>query len=205
MERIVTAEIAQVLIGRHPLLGMVKEKQASPDGGYLVSTPIDAVEVTLEGIVGDRHAGMTRRADARTPFYPRGIEIRNSRQVSLVGEEELAALVEALGVPTIEAAWLGANLVVRGIPTLSRLPPASRLFFPRDAVLVIADENHPCVYPGKAIQARYPEHPGLAARFVSAALHRRGVVAWVERAGRIGAGDAIRVALPPPETFPYPV
>jgi hypothetical protein len=204
MAHTLIAEVAQLLIGRHPLLATLKEKQASPDGAYLVSEPIEAVEVTLDGLVGDRHAGMTRLADGRTPFYPRGIEIRNARQVSLVGEEELAELAAALGVPAVEAAWLGANLVLRGLPALSRLPPATRLFFPGDATLVVSDENHPCVYPGKALQARYPEHPRLGARFVPAAQGRRGLVAWVERPGRIATGDAVRVALSPPVTFNYP-
>lgn len=204
MERTRTAEVVQVLIGRHPLLGTLREKQASPDGAYLVSEPVGEVELTLEGIVGDRHAGVTRRADGRTPFYPRGIAIRNSRQVSIVGEEELAALAAALRVPAVEAAWLGANLVLRGLPDLSALPPASRLFFPAEATIVVADENHPCVYPGKAIQARYPDRRGLGARFVPAARGRRGLVGWVERPGRIAVGDAVRIALPPPRPFASP-
>jgi hypothetical protein len=200
-----TGEIVQVLIGRHPLLKTLKEKQDSPDGAYLLSSPVAAVRATLEGLEGDRHAGMTRRADARTPFYPRGIEIRNSRQVSLVSEEELAELADALGVPRIDPGWLGANLVTRAIPRLSRVPPGTRLFFPGEATLVIADENHPCVFPGKAIQHHYPAMPHVGARFVKAAQHRRGLVAWVERAGMISTGDQVRVALAPPVTYEVPV
>lgn len=197
-----TGEIVQVLIGRHPLLKTLKEKQDSPDGAYLLSSPVAAVRATLEGLEGDRHAGTTRRADGRTPFYPRGIEIRNSRQVSLVSEEELAELADALGIPLIEPSWLGANLVTRAIPHLSRVPPGTRLFFPAEATLVIADENHPCVFPGKAIQQHYADVPRAGARFVQAAQHRRGVVAWVERAGTINTGDRVRIALPPSAIYP---
>jgi hypothetical protein len=203
-ETTLTGEIVQVLIGRHPLLKTLKEKQDSPDGAYLLSSPVLAVRATLEGLEGDRHAGMTRRADARTPFYPRGIEIRNSRQVSLVSEEELAELADALGVPAIDPVWLGANLVTRAIPQLSRVPPGTRLFFPADATLVIADENHPCIFPGKAIQHHYPDVPRVGARFVKAAQRRRGLVAWVERPGMISTGDQVRIALHSPVPYPAP-
>lgn len=204
MERSFEATIAQVLIGRHPLLKTLKEKQESPDGAYLLSEPVTSVEVTLEGFAGDRHAGMTRRADARVPFYPRGTEIRNSRQVSLVSEEELAELADALGVPAINPAWLGANLVTRALPQLSHLPPGTRLFFPDTATLVIADENHPCIFPGKALADHYPDARGIGARFVKAAQGRRGLVAWVERAGAISTGDTVTVALPPPVDYTFP-
>jgi hypothetical protein len=195
MTRIVQGQIVEVLIGERPLLATLGEKQASPDGAYLVSTPVPRVSVTLDGFAGDRHAGPTRRADGRTPFYPRGTLIRNSRQVSLVAVEELAALAAALGVPQIAPAWLGANLAVSGIPHLSRLPPGSRLFFPHEATLVIAAENMPCVYPGKALQARFPLVPELVAQFPRYARGLRGLVAWVERPGAIETGDAVRVAM----------
>lgn len=189
--------IAEVLIGEHALLATLAEKQASPSGAYLVTTPVPEVAVTLNGFVGDRHAGPTRRADGRTSFYPRGIVIRNSRQVSIVAVEELAALAAALGVPRVEPAWLGANLAIEGLPRLSGLAPGSRLFFPAEATLVVAAENMPCLYPGRAIGARYPELPGLAARFPKAARGLRGLVAWVERPGTIRAGDIVRID--PPE------
>jgi hypothetical protein len=44
-----TGEIVQVLIGRHPLLKTLKEKQDSPDGAYLLSSPVAAVRATLGG------------------------------------------------------------------------------------------------------------------------------------------------------------
>ena len=204
MERRFEATITQVLIGRHPLLRTLKEKQDSPDGAYLLTEPVESVEVMMEGFAGDRHAGFTRRADARVPFYPRGTEIRNSRQVSLVSEEELAELAAALGVPTIAPAWLGANLVTRSLPRLSRLPPGTRLFFPDRATLVVAEENHPCAFPGKVLADRYPDHPQIGGQFVRAAQGRRGVVAWVERAGSIATGSSVTVALPPPVDYPYP-
>ncbi len=200
----VEGQVARVLIGLHPPIPALEFKQASPDADYLVTTARDEVRVTLEGFEGDRHAGMTREADSRTPFYPRGTPIRNSRQVSLVSLEELEQIAQNLGVPAIEPEWLGANLALRDVPDLSRLPPATRLFFPAEAVLVISEENHPCVFPGKAIQRRYPDVPGLVERFPKAAHHCRGLVAWVERPGVIRRGDTVRVAVPEQVIYSVP-
>lgn len=194
------ATVALLLIGRHPLVTLT-EKQASPDGHYLISEPVREARAILEGLEGDRHAGFTRRADARVPQYPRGTEIHNSRQVSLVAEEELAQIAANLGVPVVEPEWIGANLVLRGVPNLSRLPPMTRIYFPELAALALEGENHPCLFPGKAIQHAYPDMLGLAKRFPKAALHLRGVVGWVERAGIIRVGDKVRIEIP--EFAPY--
>lgn len=113
-----------------------------------------------------------------------------------MSEEELAAIADALGVPTIQGCWLGANLITRGIPRLSALPPGTRIFFPTRATLVVAEENQPCALPGRVLQGYYPESVRLGRRFVAAAAGRRGVVAWVERAGVIATGDRGEIALP---------
>jgi len=194
------ATVVRLLIGRHPLITLA-EKQASPDGQYLVSTRVPEARATLEGLEGDRHAGFTRLADARVPRYPRGTEIHNSRQVSIVAEEELALIAANLGVPVVEPEWIGANLVLRGVPNLSCLPPMTRISFPELAALALEGENHPCVFPGKAIQHAYPERPGVGKRFPRAAYHLRGVVGWVERAGMIHEGDTVHIDIP--ELVPY--
>jgi hypothetical protein len=69
------------------------------------------------------------------------------------------------------------------------------LFFSSGAVLLVENENRPCIYPGKIIQNQY-SHPGLDELFIPAALHRRGLVACVERAGMISEGDEVRVETP---------
>lgn len=194
------ATVVRVLIGTHPPVALA-EKRASPDGRYLVSTPVPMVRATLEGLEGDRHAGFTRPADARAPQYPRGTEIHNSRQVSLVAEEELARIAANMGVPAIAPEWIGANLMLRGVPNLSHLPPMTRMYFPDLAALALEGENHPCLYPGKAIQHAYPEMPGIGTRFPKAAHHLRGGVGWVERAGMVREGDAVRIVVP--EQIPY--
>ncbi|MGI9147333.1 MAG: hypothetical protein ACR2IK_12385, partial [Chloroflexota bacterium] len=81
MSRTLAGRVIAVLIGMFPPVHTLREKNASTDAAYLVSTPVPEAVVTLEGFVGDRHAGFTRRADNRTPFYPRGTLMGNSRQV----------------------------------------------------------------------------------------------------------------------------
>lgn len=180
-----------------PLSGRVAGVYLGLDPHSLVTTRTDAAPVTFEGFAGDRHAGLTRPSDGRTPHYPRGTEIRNTRQVSLVSAEELTEIAAAMDLETVLPEWLGANLLLTGIPRLTRLPPGIRLVFSGGAVLAAEGENLPCAAPGKIIQARYPNIPGLAALFVKAAWGRRGLVAWVEKPGIIRVGDDVRLLQPP--------
>ena len=176
------AKVVAVMVGRQP--------------DSLVTTRQPEVRVTFAGFEGDRHAGITMRSDGRTPFYPRGTEIRNLRQVSLVSIEELAEIAALMRLPGIEPEWLGANLALVGLERLTYLPPFTRLFFAADAVLVVVGENLPCLVAGRVIQSHYPDQPGLAEQFTKAALHRRGVTAWVERPGIIRAGEAVGIRIP---------
>ncbi|MFP2925312.1 MOSC domain-containing protein [Pyxidicoccus sp. 3LG] len=169
-----------------------------------VTHDLPEVKVSFEGIEGDRHAGLTRLSDVRTPWFPKGTVIRNTRQLSLVSTEELAQVAQALELPRVLASWLGANLEVEGVPRLTHLPPGTRLFFPEDAVLAVEGENEPCTGPGRVLEGHHPDKPKLASRFVKAAWERRGLVAWVDRPGVIRAGDEIRVMLPKPVTYVLP-
>jgi hypothetical protein len=171
------------------------------DGDGFETRPVESAQVDLEGFVlpglrGERHRGLARKADARVPWFPRGTPIRNSRHVSIVGADELAAIAAALGIPAVDPAWLGANLVLEGVADLSMLPRGTRIFFPGFATLAVEDQNVPCRGPGKAIASRHPDRPGLDLAFVKAARRLRGLVAWVERAGTIHAGDTVSLRLP---------
>jgi hypothetical protein len=153
------------------------------------------VTVTLEGFEADRHSGLTLLSGSRTPRYPRGTQIRNDRQVSIVSVEELAKIQAALGVPELRSEWLGANLVLQGLPKLTQLPPSTRLYFAQGVTLVIAQSNAPCTNPGKIIRDYYHQ-PGLETLFPKAALGLRGVVAYVEKSGLIAEGDAVQAEVP---------
>ncbi len=161
----------------------------------LVSRRVGEVEVSLEGFNGDKHAGFTRRADGRTPNYPRGTRIRNDRQVSLVSYEELQLVAERLEVEEIQPEWLGANLLVGGIPGLSTLPHNTRLRFSGGVVLVVQAENMPCAGPGRVLAAQFAR-PELERNFPRTALHLRGLVAVVERGGNLSPGERLAVSRP---------
>ena len=161
--------------------------------GDFVTRPLELAVLSYAGLEGDRHAGLTARAGVRQKHLPRGTELRNSRQLSLVSLEELAAIARALGVPFIDYRWLGANVLVGGAPGFTRCAPGSRLVFGSGAVLVVDGENEPCRKAGKAIAAGLGQDDLLGSRFVRAAQRLRGVVAWVERPGLIRRGDPVTV------------
>ena len=161
-------------------------------GGSFVSEPAERLDLTYAGIEGDRHAGLTRKSGAREPWYPRGTPMRNERQLSLLGAEELADVAAAMGMAVLEPAWIGGNLVLAGIPDFSRLPPRTILMFPSGAAIRIDGDNGPCRQSGRAIAAA----TGVAKHetaFVVAAKHRRGLVGWVERGGAVCLGDPVTV------------
>ena len=180
---------------KHKLAGSVASVLLGSDAHSLVTTKCDRCTATFDGLEGDKHSGQTRRADARTPYYPRGTVIRNDRQVSLVSVEDLVQIATAMNVPEIHPEWLGANLLLRNIPKLTLLPPCTRLAFAGGAVLVVEHENQPCIGPGKVIATQYAR-PELGALFPKAALQLRGVVACVEKPGFINAGDEVIVEVP---------
>ena len=165
--------------------------------GENISRPIDGGIFTNEGIIGDRHFGVTMLSDARTPEFSRGTVIRNRRQVSLVSLEELDAIAQELGVEEIKPEWLAANLLISGIPHFSLLPIGSRLFFEGDLVLFNDGKNLPCNTPAKIVRSHYEGVEDIQQKFIAAAMHRRGLVAWVEHPSQLVAGTICKVELPP--------
>ena len=170
---------------------IVKSTLVGIDLTTLLTTRQESVTLTFEGVAGDNHTGYTRGADGRTPWYPRGTQIRNDRQVSLVSMEELAEVADKMNIPEIKPEWLGANILVAGIPGFSMLPWRTRLVFSSGAVLSNLHENNPCTGPAKLIAQAYNQ-PELASLFPKAAMHLRGIVATVEFPGEIRVGDEIQ-------------
>lgn len=181
--------------GRVAWLGVVADREAT-----LRSGPVAAVTLGFDGIEGESHSGLTRPSCSRvTGQYPKGTPIRNVRQITIVSAEELAAIAAAMALDALEPEWLGANLVVTGLPDLTLVPPSARLVFDGGAGLVVDMENAPCQFPAREIEAA---HPGKGAAFRAAAKHRRGVTAWVEREGRIALGEGFRLHVPPQRPYP---
>lgn len=166
----------------------------------LVIRAVEVPEMPLSfaGFAGESHAGLNRPACSRVKAqHPRGTEIRNARQLSLVSAEEMAEVAADLGLEAMDReglwAWAGASVVIAGIPDFSHLPPSSRLQGPDGVTLVIDMQNRPCQEPAVTIEKARPGH-GKA--FKAAAEGKRGVTAWVEREGVLRIGDSIRLHIP---------
>jgi len=183
------------LLSKTPLTGRVEMLLANPDReGGLEKAQVGEIRLLFSGIEGDCHGGFNRKSDSRMlKQFKRGTEVRNVRQVSILSVEELADIATIMKIPAVKPEWVGANLVTAGIPDLSLLPPSSRLQFPSGATIAIDMENFPCRYPADIIEKHHPEQ---AVGFVKAAMHKRGVVGWVEREGGVKAGDTIVIWIP---------
>lgn len=156
--------------------------------------PVTDMPLTFAGFAGESHAGLTRPSCSRVlAQHPRDTEIRNTRQLCVVSAEEMALVAAELALDRFDYAWVGASLVIEGIPDLTHLPPSSRLQAEDGTTLVVDMENRPCQEPavtiGKAL-------PGQGKLFKRAAEGRRGVTAWVEREGTLRLGQIIRLHIP---------
>jgi hypothetical protein len=160
------------------------------------TTETDRLILTFEGIEGDRHGGHTRRSGGREPWYPRGTLMRNERQLSIVSLDELVSVAADMGIETLKPQWIGANMLIDGIPHLTMLPPRTCLFFAGGVTVRIDGLNVPCRLSGRSIAAHYPDRADLDLAFVKAARRRRGIVGWVEKPGTIAAGEAVEARIP---------
>ena len=182
------------LSGRVVWLGRVRDRTAG-----LLSEPAVRVEAGFDGIAGEAHGGLTRPSCSRVKLqYPRGTEIRNTRQIAIVSAEELAEIAGAMGLDRLEPAWLGASMVVEGLPAFTCIPPSSRLIFEGGTGLVVDMENAPCRLPAAEIERHCP---GKGSGFAKHAAGRRGVTAWVERPGAIALGERLTLHIPPQRLY----
>lgn len=167
-------------------------------GGDFVTARVGRLDLDFEGIPGDFHRGHTRRSGGREPWYPRGTEMRNERQVSIVAADELAEIARRMGIDRIAPEWIGANLVLDGVPRLSFLPAGTMLFFKNGVTLKIDGQNAPCRLAGRSVA----DHAGMADReagalsFPKQGRRLRGLVAWVEKPGTLTDGEAVSVRVP---------
>ena len=156
----------------------------------------ESVRAELDGLVGDKHRGPSREAYAGDDEPPGTIR-RNERQWSGVSVEELDVIRERLDLDRpLSPSTLGANLCVEGIEDFSDLPKGTKLVFPSGAVLLVEENNPPCIDMGEQVAAKYGTNSGtpLAPKdFLRPAVGRRGVVGIVDVAGDICAGDEITV------------
>lgn len=160
----------------------------------ITSAPLTEMPLTFAGYAGEVHAGLIRPSCSRVQKqHPKGTEIRNVRQLCVVSAEEMAEVARDMGLAAMEYAWVGASLVLEGIPDLTHLPPSSRLQGPDGVTLVVDMENLPCQEPAVTIEKA---RPGQGKGFKRAAEGKRGITAWVEREGVLRLGDALRLHIP---------
>lgn len=170
-------------------LGRVHDREAA-----LASGAQAQLAVGFAGPEGEAHGGLTRASDSRVVGqYPKGTEIRNTRQFSILSREELDAIAADMGIAELDPALVGATMVIEGIGDFSHLPPSSRLQGEGGATLVVDMQNRPCTLPAPGIEAA---HPGFGKAFKPAAKGRRGVTAWVEREGIFRLGERVRLHIP---------
>lgn len=188
------------LMTRLAFTGRVEALLKSADRSTgLEKSRVGQLTLRFDGIEGDCHGGLTRKADVRTiRQYPRDTPIRNVRQLTLLSAEELAQIAAIMAIPDVKPEWVGANVVTSGIPDLTLLPPSSRLQFPSGATIVVDMENEPCRYPAEIIEKHNPDQK---VGFVKAAKHKRGITAWVEREGDVSSGDEITIWIPPQRLY----
>jgi MOSC domain len=176
--------------GRIVWLGRVPDRETAE----IRTERLEEMALGFAGLAGEVHGGLTRPSCSRVrQLYPRGTEIRNTRQVSLVSAEEMAGIARDLGLEALDPAWLGASIVVEDIPDFSHLPPSSRLQAANGTTLTIDMHNRPCQFPATTIEAA---RPGFGKAFKTVAMGRRGVTAWVEREGVLTLGDVLTLHVP---------
>jgi hypothetical protein len=187
---------APQIIPRKTLKARVVGTFAAGAADDLTSVPVDALAVDLAGVPGDRHYGFTRKAGSREPWYPRGTEIRSGRQLTVVSVEELAEVARRMELPEMRPEWIGANLLLEGVTSLSYLPAGTRLFFADGASLVVEGINAPCRDAGRAIVRNTGGPREYELTFPKVAVGLRGIVASVERPGTIVAPSDVQVRIP---------
>ena len=113
--------------------------------GVLSKAAQTELEFAFDGIVGDRHRGLSRRAWDLTDKQPGGTERRNERQWSAVAQEDLNRVSKTLSLGTpLTAGDVAVNLSVTDVPEFSRLPRGTILRFEGGVVLMVEEYNPPC-------------------------------------------------------------
>lgn len=158
------------------------------------SVPMKNADVTFDGILGEAHSGATRPSCVRvTMLHPQGTEIRNSRQITILSAEENAEIAKIMGLEKLDPSWLGASIVISGLPDFTHVPPGSRIQTSGGTTFTVDLENEPCNLPAKEIEI---DNPNFGKSFKSAAKGRRGITAWVERPGALSIGDTVHLFVP---------
>ena len=171
--------------------------------GTLSKAAQSSLEFAFDGIVGDRHRGLTRKAWEQTDKQPGGTERRNERQWSAVVQEDLDQVSQVLSLAkALSAGDVAVNLSISGIPDFSRLPRGTILTFDGGVVLMVEEYNPPCSRMSQYVSEGHEATTGVAlgeADFIEASKFSRGLVGVVEVPGVVSVGEGVLAA---PEVLP---
>ena len=171
--------------------------------GTLSKAAQRSLDFAFDGIVGDRHRGLTRKAWEHTDKQPGGTERRNERQWSAVAQEDLDQASQVLSLTrALSAGDVAVNLSIAGVPEFSRLPRGTTLTFEGGVVLMVEEYNPPCRPMSQYVAEGHETTTGVplgAADFIEASKFSRGLVGVVEVPGVVSVGEGVSVA---PEVLP---
>jgi len=184
------------ITSRFKVVGRVEDVFQTTEPADFKTASRTTLELTFEGLAGDRHGGFTRLSGGREPWYPRGTQMCNERQISILSLEELAQIAARLDIPELKPEWIGGNITVSGIPRLSQVPPRTRLVFEGGTVIRVDGDNAPCRVAGAAIADHNPGHEGLDLKFPQKARRLRGLVGYVEKPGSVRPGESVTAHIP---------
>ncbi len=164
----------------------------------MITHEVEDLIVDFDGWPNDRHSGHEKKAGGREKHYKTGTTIRNNRQWSAISLEELELIAQRMKIDVVKPEWIGANLVISGIPNFSSIRSLSHIFVNPESedapVLTVFEQNKPCHIAHKAILDSHDKEPQL--NFAKAAENIRGLVGWVDKPGIIRKGDRIKIRFP---------
>ena len=176
-------------VARVAWLGLNDDRAAK-----LGNRAVETLDLRFSGPVGESRSGLTRPSCSRViSQYPKGSDIRNTRQLCLMSAEELAEISSAMEVEALAPALLSVSVLLEDLRDFTHIPPSSRLVSETGVSICVDMENRPCHLPAKGIEAAMP---GKGKLFKQAAKGRRGVTGWVEREGVLKLGDELRLHVP---------
>ncbi len=160
-------------------------------GQDFASQSQNVMDLTFNGIEGDRHSGTTRLSNSREPWHERGTIMRNEQQLSLLCQNELAQLARDMEIDQLKPGWIGGNILLSGIEFFSLLPPRTLLMFEGGVTIRVDGPRGPCRKSGASIAKQFAGRNDLEFLFPKVAKHRRGLVGYVEVPGQIKTGEAV--------------
>ncbi|MBM3233075.1 hypothetical protein FJZ18_02825 [Candidatus Pacearchaeota archaeon] len=195
------AKLDEILLANIPEVGIITKvlftnepRNIAKIMSYSITREVDTLEVTIEGIKGDRHHGGVASSTGRErALYHKGTQILQQRQIFAVSPYDCQVLSEKMGVE-ITPELLGANLLIEhqdrktnySLSLLSRgtylcISPEALVELPRPplATLIHHVEQQGCGVTGAAIAAHY-NNPLLIAKFTEHSKSNRGIACRIE-------------------------